>query len=61
MMASRTAAPLPLTYINARKIISILAMSLPIIIFLAEKVFFQIGLQPSISAFYYTQMRWFFI
>ena len=60
-MVRQNSSPLLLTYINIRKIIGILAMSLPIVIFLVEKVFFRTSLQPSISAFYYTQMRWFFV
>lgn len=52
---------LPLTYINIRKIVGILAMSLPLVVFLADKVFFQRSLQTSISAYYYTEMRWYFV
>lgn len=60
-MSTQIQSRLPLTYINIRKIIGILAMSLPIIIFLAEAIFLPKGLQPSISAYYYTDMRWFFV
>jgi hypothetical protein len=60
-MVRQKKAPLTLTYINIRKIIGILAMTLPIVIFLAGQVLFLVELQPSISAYYYTEMRWFFV
>jgi len=60
-MTRKAQYPLTLTYINVRKFVGLLAMSLPLVIFLGEKVLFQVDLQPSISAFYYTEMRWFFI
>jgi hypothetical protein len=60
-MSKNTKSPLSLTYIKIRKLIGVLAMSLPIVVFLVEKTFFHVDLQPSISAFYYTEMRWFFV
>lgn len=60
-MSTQNSAPLTLTYINLRKIVGLLAMALPLVIFLAELVFFETEFQTSISAYYYTKMRWYFI
>jgi hypothetical protein len=60
-MPTQIRSRLPLSYINVRRIVGIMAMSLPIVMFLGEAILFQTGLQPSISAYYYAGMRWFFI
>ena len=58
-MPTQIRSRLPLSYINVRRIVGIMAMSLPIVMFLGEAILFQTGLQPSISAYYYAGMRWF--
>lgn len=53
--------PLTLSYINVRRIIGILGMALPIVTASGARVFFDIRMQESISAYYYTPMVFFFV
>ncbi len=60
-MNNKKGSPLILNYLNIRKFVGILAMSIPFIVYLVELLAFNKGLQPSISLYYHTEMKWFFI
>lgn len=45
------------SYLAHRKTIGLLGMALPIVLYLGALILFQIGLQDSISKYYYTGMR----
>ena len=45
------------SYLKQRRVIGYLGMSLPFTVFLGALIFFQTGLQGSISSYYYTGMR----
>jgi len=48
---------LVISYLTLRKTIGVLGITLPFILYLGELIFFGIGLQRSISAYYHTGMR----
>ncbi|MDA2911230.1 hypothetical protein MYX04_09900 [Nitrospiraceae bacterium AH_259_D15_M11_P09] len=48
---------LALSYLTLRKIVGILGISLPFILWLGALMLFNKGIQPSISDYYYTGMR----
>ncbi|MCH7496510.1 MAG: DUF998 domain-containing protein [Candidatus Marinimicrobia bacterium] len=53
---SKTANALIFSYLTLRKIIGILAISFPVVLFLGAVIFFQTGLQSSVSSYYHTGM-----
>lgn len=50
-----------ISYIALRRFIGIMGMLLPVICILGGLIFSETGIQPSISAYYYTNMRDFFV
>jgi hypothetical protein len=44
-------------YLTLRKLIGILGISLPVVMWLGERLFCSSQLQPTISDYYYTRMR----
>ncbi len=45
------------SYLTLRKVIGILGISLPFVMYLGARIFFKTGIQSSISSYYYTGMR----
>ena len=50
-----------ITYLTLRKLIGILGIALPLILFFGALLIFQTGIQSSISSYYYTGMRDLFV
>jgi hypothetical protein len=50
-----------ITYLTLRKLIGILGVTLPFILFLGGLLIFQTGIQSSVSSYYYTGMRDLFV
>ncbi len=61
-MAKKAQSPLSLNYIKVRMYIGVLAMLLPFVVLLGDRIFFaNKELQPSISAYYHTGMQYYFV
>ena len=50
-----------ISYLTLRKIIGILGIALPFVLYLGALIIFQINIQSSISSYYYTGMRGVFV
>ena len=50
-----------ISYLTLRKIIGILGIALPFVLYLGALIIFQINIQSSISSYYYTSMRGVFV
>ncbi len=53
--------PLPLSYLNVRKIVGVMGMLFPVIVFLGNVILFDTELLSSISANYHSRFGWFFV
>ena len=49
------------SYLTLRKVIGILGMALPFAMYFGARIFFQTGIQSSLSSYYYTGMRDMFV
>ncbi|MCE9647661.1 MAG: DUF998 domain-containing protein [Chloroflexi bacterium] len=54
---SRSPDSLVISYLVLRKTVGILGMALPVVVYLGARLFFQTGIQSSISSYYHTGMR----
>ena len=55
--ASLSEDSLLISYLTLRKVVGILGMALPFVVFLGGKFIFKTDIQSSISSYYYTGMR----